>query len=112
MSFTLGFQPERLTVKLPRFGDFVSALIHPDADGWPVDTQIELRFYANDSTRTPAATWPATIVGQRAEWHITEAEIAAVRDVDGDDDEAAARLFYKVPGTELEWATGSTRDVK
>lgn len=107
MSFTLGFQPERLTVKLPRFGDFVAALVAPTDDGWPLGTEIELRFYANDDDEDADVTWPVTIVGQRAEWHVNEAAVHAVRAAGLE----TARIFYSSPDTELEWAVGVTRDV-
>lgn len=114
MSFSLGFQPERLTVKLSRFGDFVSALIYDDGDpavpnAWPVDANIELRFYTDTEVAIAGAAWPALIVGDRASWHIPAAGVAAeVLDTGLEQ----ARLFYSDPETTLEWALGPVKDVK
>jgi hypothetical protein len=114
MSISLGFQPDRLSVKLSRFGDFTGALIYDDGDpntvnAWPAGVVIELRFYSTDTSTTVAASWPATIVGDRASWHIDKVATAALLDA-GDD---KARLFYDDgAGTELEWAVGTTKDVK
>lgn len=112
MAIVLGFQPDRLSVKLSRFGDFTGALIYDDGNPntpneWPVGVVIELRFYATDTSSTVEATWPATIVGDRASWHILKAATAALLDAGND----KARLFYSLAGTELEWAIGPTKDV-
>lgn len=114
MSITLGFSPERLTVKLSRFGDFVAALIYDDGDPltvneWPVGVSIELRFYSTADSEVAAVTWPATIVDDRADWHIDNADI----DTDIlDPSNVTARLFYDDgAGTELEWAIGVVKDV-
>lgn len=114
MAIVLGFQPEKLTVRLTRFGDYVAALIYDDGDpltvnAWPVGTVIQLRFYPTETTTMAGATWPATIVADRAEWHIDNAVVASAVLNPGND---FARLFYDDgAGTELEWALGSVKDV-
>lgn len=112
MSITLGNGPDRLTVKMSRFGDFVAALIYDDNDPlttntWPAGVVIELRFYATDTATTAAATWPATITGDRADWLIDKAVTAA--DV-LDDSNLTVRLFYIDGTTELEWYKGAVKD--
>jgi hypothetical protein len=112
VAITLGDGPDRLTVRLSRFGDFVAALIYDDGDpltvnAWPVGVDIELRFYATDTTTTAAATWTATITGDRAEWAVDKADVAA--DV-LDDANTVVRLFYLDGATDLEWAKGSVKD--
>lgn len=114
MSVVLGFQPERLTVKLSRFGDFVAALIYDDGNPltvneWPAGAVITLRFYASATGTTPAVEWPATIVDDRADWHVDNLVVtSAVLDPDYD----TVRLFYDDgAGTELEWAIGVTKDL-
>ena len=112
MAITLGFQPDRLQVKLSRFGDFTGALIYDDGDPdtpneWPVGVIIELRFYATEKSTTVMASWPATIVDDRASWHVDKAVTGQLLD-DGND---KARLFYDDgAGTEFEWAVGATKD--
>lgn len=114
MSVTLGFQPERLTVKLSAFGDFSAGLQCEDGNGtptdWPDGSTIELRFYADDTSRDVGQVWPATITDDLATWHVVVADvIAQVLDADLD----FARLFYASPSSPtLEWALGSVRDVK
>lgn len=111
MSIILGDGPDRLTVKLSRFGDFAAALIYDDGDPltaneWPVDVDIELRFYASRTDETTDVTWPATITGDRAEWHIPAA------DVDTDILDAGfltVRLFYITPVATLQWAVGAVK---
>lgn len=114
MSVILGFQPERLVVKLSQFGDFTAALVYDDGDPstvneWPVGIAIALRFYPTDSATTPAVTWPATITGDRAEWHIDNAVVASAVINPGNDH---ARLFYTNGSVELEWAVGAIQDVR
>lgn len=112
MGIVLGDGPDRLTVKLSRHGDFVAALIYDDNDpntvnAWPAGATIELRFYATTESADPAATWPATITGDRAEWHKNKTFVASEVLVPGLD---TARLFYTTPaGVELEWAQGAPR---
>jgi hypothetical protein len=111
VSIVLGFQPERLTVKLSRFSDFVSALEYDDGDPdtpneWPPDAVLALRFYATETSTTVEAEWPATFAGALASWHQPKAQCAALLD-DGHDQ---ARLFYSRGGVELEWAVGPTKD--
>lgn len=114
MSITLGFQPERLQVKLSRFSDYAAALIYDDGDpltvnAWPTGTVIELRFYPNATDETPGATWAATIVDERADWFKDKTDVAT--DV-LDDGNIHARLFYgDASGAELEWALGTVKDV-
>lgn len=112
MSIVLGDGPDRLTVKLSRFGDFVAALVYDDNDPmtvneWPSGVDIELRFYATETTTTAAATWPASITDDRAEWLVDKADVAA--DV-LDDNNLTVRLFYIDGTTDLEWAKGSVKD--
>lgn len=112
MSLVLGDGPDRLTVKLSRFGDFVAALIYDDQDPatpneWPAGAVIELRFYATPTTLTAAATWPATITTDRAEWNVDKTLVASAVLDPGNTD---VRLFY-IAGVELEWALGSVKDV-
>lgn len=113
MAVTLGFQPERLTVKLSRFSDFVAALVYDDGDPmtvneWPAGTVIELRFYATTSSTTAAASWSASITGDRAEWNVDLTDVATEVLDPGND---VARLFYDDgAGTVLEWALGSVKD--
>lgn len=114
MSITLGDGPDKLTVKLSRFGDFVAALIYDDGDpatvnAWPAGVAIDVRFYATADTLAPAATWPAIIAGDRAEWHRDKLVVASeVLDLGLD----TARLFYtSASGVELEWAKGVPKDV-
>lgn len=111
MSISLGFSPDRLTVKLSRFGDFTAALIYDDGDPatpnvWPDGVVIELRFYATKTSTSVEASWPATIVDDSASWHILKAATAAVLDARN----TQARLFYALDGTELEWAIGDVKD--
>ncbi|HEY9415055.1 MAG TPA: hypothetical protein VIQ30_09880 [Pseudonocardia sp.] len=113
MSIDLGFSPDRLSVKLSRFGDFTSALIFDDGNPatpneWPDGTVIELRFYSSETSTVVGASWPATIVDDRASWHVLKAVTGALLDSGN----TRARLFYALDGTELEWAIGSTKDVK
>lgn len=113
MSITLGDGPDRLTVRLSRFGDFVAALIYDDndpatANAWPAGIVIELRFYTTDTTTTPAATWAATITADRAEWDKDKALI--VSDV-LDPGALTVRLFYIDGATDLVWASGSVKEV-
>lgn len=112
MSIDLGFSPDRLSVKLSRFGDFTSALIFDDGNPatpnvWPDGTVIELRFYRTKTSEVTEASWPATIVGDRADWHIPKAQTKALLDSGA----VQARLFYSLDGTELEWAVGPPKDV-
>lgn len=113
MSITLGDGPDRLTVRLSRFGDFVAALIYDDNDPatpnvWPAGAVIELRFYATDTAPAPAATWAATITGDRAEWNIDKAVVASAVLDPGNE---TVRLFYTDGPTELLWAKGGVKDV-
>lgn len=113
MSITLGDGPDRLTVRLSRFGDFVAALIYDDNDpntvnAWPAGAVVDLRFYATDTALTPATTWTATITGDRAEWNIDKAIVASAVLDPGNE---TARLFYTVGLTELMWAKGAVKDV-
>lgn len=113
MSIALGDGPDRLTVRLSRFGDFVAALIYDDNDpntvnAWPAGATIDLRFYATETATTPAATWAATITGDRAEWNVDKAVVES--GVLGPGNETA-RLFYTVGATELLWARGAAKDV-
>lgn len=111
MSIVLGFKPDRLTVKLSRFGDFVGGLEYDDGDPdtpneWPLDAVITLRFYATETSTTAEAEWPATFDGALASWYRPKSESAAL--LDGGHDKA--RLFYSRGGVELEWAVGGTQD--
>lgn len=113
MSISLGDPPDRLTVRLSRFGDFAAALIYDDNDPattnlWPAGVVIELRFYATEATLTPAATWAATITGDRAEWNIDKAVVASAVLDPGNE---TVRLFYTDGPTELLWAKGGVKDV-
>lgn len=113
MSISLGDSPDRLTVKLSRFGDFVAALIYDDGDPlttneWPAGIDIELRFYATATSTTAAATWAASITDDRAEWDKDKADVAA--DV-LDDANLTARLFYIDGATDLLWASGTVKEV-
>lgn len=112
-SIILGDGPDRLTVRLSRFGDFVAALIYDDGDpatpnAWPAGAVVELRFYATDTTLTAAATWSATITGDRAEWNVDKAVVASAVLDPGN---TTVRLFYIIGATELEWAKGAVKDV-
>lgn len=114
MSISLGFSPERLTVKLSRFGDFTAALIYDDGDSntvneWPVDAELEIRFYASATSPAAVVTWPADFYADRASWHIARADVAS--DV-LDAHLKYARLVYVTPDVgELEWAIGQPKDV-
>lgn len=113
-SYSLGFQPDQITVLLSRFSDFTAALVYDDGNPgtnnvWPVGAVIELRFYPTPTGITPAVTWPATIVADRASWHIA-ASVVASAVIDAGNDHT--RLVYtdSALGT-LEWAVGTTRDL-
>lgn len=111
MAIVLGFQPERLTVKLSRFGDFTGGLRYDDGDPltpneWPDGAFIALRFYATETSETIEAEWEATKVADLASWHIDKTECKALLDAGND----KARLFYELDGVELEWAVGGTKD--
>lgn len=113
MSIVLGFQPERLGVKLSRFGDFVSALIYDDGNpatvnAWPLDAVIELRFYPDTTAVDPLVVWAADIDGDRASWHIPAVQVGTnVLDAGN----LQARLFYSTDDSMLEWAVGAAKDV-
>lgn len=98
MSINLGFVPLALTVTLAADADFAATLVAQD--GWPVDTQIELRFPLPGST----VVWPATVVGTDAAWNVDIPDVAAL--LVGQP--RRVRLYYSDgAGADLLWASGS-----
>ena len=98
-TISLGYKAIGLTIVLDSDTDFVSSLIN-QSGSWPGGTALSLVFHAGT---TPVATWPATIVAERASWHVPHAEVAALLATDITD----SRLIYTIAdGTTLVWARG------
>lgn len=68
----LGWDPPSGSLLLPVGGPFSAAL--ESSTDWPAGMAIDLHFTGDE---TPI-TWQATIVGTRASWDQTIAEVAAV----------------------------------
>jgi hypothetical protein len=103
-ALTFGFEPEPGTLKLSRYGDFVSEIISNEGN-WPAGAQFEFRFLPDNSTTW--IIWPATVDGGTAAWVVDKVDVATMLDSGASE----YRLFY-VEGTyDLEWSKGPIRDV-
>ena len=101
MAINLGNEPEQLRVVLSADGDFLSTLI--SCDGWPEGAVISLKFVAPSGD--VAASWPATIDGDRAYWDVPAADVAEVIEAKA----RVVRLHYvDGEGNDLLWARGQT----
>jgi len=101
MDIKLGFTPFPLTIILAEGGNFIAAL--ESSVPWPLGTGIELQF-TRPNSEVVIATWVATIVGTRASWNMTAAQVATVLD-------ASARMvtleyINTVEGTVIIWGRG------
>jgi hypothetical protein len=114
VAIALGFDPEKLTVRLSRFGDFTAGLEYDDPDdpaaGWPAGAVLELRFYANDTATVAEASWPATVDGKLATWHKTLGDVTT--DVLNPGNTTARLIYITTELGTLEWAVGQPEDTR
>lgn len=98
MSVVLGFQPIDIVVTLAADSDFLTKFFAQD--GWPVGTQIELRF---TNSTGPVVVWEATVSGTDAVFSEDVASVAALIAAGP----LSVRLHYlDTSGDDLLWGKG------
>lgn len=103
MALEFGTVPERGTLALSRYGDFVTEIVSDDGP-WPVEATLEFRFYPEGQS---VVTWAATIADDTAAWNVDKAQVASLLD----SKVAVYRLFYVSGSYDLEFSRGAIKDV-
>lgn len=103
MALEFGNIPERGTLALSRYGDFVTEIISDDG-AWPDEAELEFRFYPEGSS---VVTWAATVDGDTALWNVDKAQVASVLDTGV----GVYRLFYISGSYDLELSKGQIKNV-
>lgn len=103
MALEFGTVPERGTMAVSRYGDFVTEIVSDDGP-WPVGATLEFRFYPEGSS---VITWAGTILDDTATWNVDKAQVVALLETGV----SVFRLFY-ISGTyDLEFSRGQIKDV-